>query len=670
MNDYLQNSRCAYRIGSLKPLLYVFVRGKVINRVDNDYADALIVRSTPPEVYSVRSVEYTEEASLEGRYRFRKTLTVTVDGYSRELLETKGILGIEQTDGSKFVINPDFDATVSYDYRLDADDDRTVYTFLIQSNWPSLSTGYTHKETPQCKGLRLDGATELYMTERENAALDSEGVPRITVPLSKVEYNRDSLVFTERVTDGYYTQTLSFDINLASYHFYWHYDMIEFLYNEYAVKIGRNGNGYLLCGWEGEKGMVPEFTIDASGRSSDIITMTFTRKGLYPVVAEQTEIDEDSSKSWEFVEGVGEHSAMVCVGVGRSMYTLKREINALGQPTGRYMQHVTVDYSGWGIDLVEEEFSEYKLKEDPDCQYGGCWWMRNTMPSVVEFNYPSQSRTFTLQNGCGFRMVNKPSWITASADSGEPEESVDITFTNNSFSAAKGYITILDAKGAAYTTKFVYEPRNIINDRTRSVTAQGQTLTFTLNVPIDEVIIYAMSDNLSVEFEQPNIMRVTIPMNSTGNARNLIVTLRDTLSGATDTATITQDRIYTKRVLDGYLCEGGNKYERYQIWQSYYEEGPYTMTGEYERGEIIEAASTDCTGEAEKWEDLGDYVCDGSDAYHAIMRYVSHDGGRTWEPSGEIRLGDPWETQVSCTETDEELRLSDKWQCLPNDYES
>lgn len=666
MEEYRQNDNCSYSLGSLKPHLYLFRRGTVNTKTDDGHAEALVQRGADPEVYLARSVEYDEDTSLDERYAFKKTVTVVLDGYNNDLYNMNGIIGIETMDGTVFVLNPEFDATSSYEYRLDDNDDRTTYTFNIQSNWPTLKTNYTHKVPNDCPSLRIYGSGDLYMTESGNAAITADGEPKVSVPMSKVEYNRDSLTFTERASEGSYTQRLTFDINFGSYKAYWAYDMIEFLYNTYAVKIGRKGYGYLLCGWMGDKGMIPQYTIETSRdeRGSDTITMTFTRKGMYPIVADETDITEDGLTSWEFVEGVEGRSAMVCVGVGVAMYTLKREVNAFGVPTGRYMQHVNFDYSDWGIDLVSEEFNEYKSKEDPNCLYGGCWWMQNNMPSIVEFNYPYQRKNFTLQNACGFEIVNRPSWVQVSDTYGAPEEVLNVTMTNTTYTASKGYMTVLDANGAAYVTKFIYDPTNIINDKRRNATAQGQTLTFTLNVPIDDVIIYGMSDNLIVEFVQPDIMKVTIPKNTTGSPRNLIVSLRNTVNGATDTATIIQDRIYTKRVLNGYICDNGDKYERYQIYESYYEYGEYIKTDVYERGSLIEEDSVECTGYSEKWEDIGDYVCDGSLAYHAIMKYISHDGGVTWEATGEIQLGEAWENHVSCTETEEHYVLTDKWQCL------
>lgn len=671
MEDYLQN-KCKYSLNSLQPHVYLFTRSTFDIKIDDGSPYAIYKGRTNPSTYIARSVTYNEITALDERYSFRKTLTVVFDGYNNDLYNISGIIGIETKDGAVFILNPEFDATVQYEYRLDNDDDRTTYTFTMQSNHPTIKTDYTHTTAQDCKSLGIYGSGDLYMIESNNASIDASGNPKVSVPMSKVEYNRDSLVFTERTSDGIYIQSLSFDINFNSYKASWPYDMIEFLYNQYAVEIERKGYDRILCGWQGENGMLPSYTIESTIRENedDTITMTFTRKGMYPIVTVEADITEDSLTKWEFIEGVGDRSAMVCVGVGVSMYTLKREVNAFGIPTGRYMQHVNFDYSDWGIDLVEEEFTEYKSKQDPDCLYGGCWWMHNNMPSVVEFNYPYQRKVFTLQNACGFEIVSYPSWLQVSETYGAPEESLDITMTNTTYTASRGYMTVLDANGAAYTTRFIYDPTHIINNKNRNVTAMGQTLNFSLNVPIEDVQIYGMSDGITVNFIQPDIMEITIPKNTTGNQRNLIVSLRNTLNGQTDTATIVQDKIYTKRILNGYLCENGSKYERYQIYESYYEYGEYVKTEVYERGNLIETGSIDCTGYAEKWEDMGEYVCDGSNAYHAIMRYTSDDGGRTWKASGEIRLGDPWETHVSCNETGEELRLSDKWQCLPNDYVS
>lgn len=668
MEEYLQNDTCKYSLSSLKNHFYLFTRGTVNVKVDDVNAEAIVQRGIYPEVYIARSVSYTEETSLNERYAFKKTLTVVFNGYNNDLYNIDGIIGIETMDGTVFVLNPEFNATSSYEYRLDNNDDSTTYTFIIQSNYPTLKTNFTHKALEECQSLKLYGSGDLYMIESNNAAISADGTPKVSVPMSKVEYNRDSLVFTENASGGSFTQRLTFDINFGSYKAYWAYDMIEFLYNTYAVKIDRKGFGHLLCGWQGDKGMIPKYTIETArdDRGEDVITMTFTRKGMYSIVADESNITEDGLTSWEFVEEVNGRSTMVCVGVGMAQYTLKRELNAFGIPTGRYMEHVDYDYSDWGINLVEEKFTEYKAKEDPSCVDEICEWKQNNIPSIVEYNYPYQEKTFTLQNSCGFEIVNIPSWLTVSDTYGAPDESLDVVITNTSYTAANGYITILDANDYAFVAKFIYDPTHIINDKSRRTNAKGRTISFTLNVPTDVLSIYGMSDGVIVNLIRPDIMEVTIPKNTTGSPRTLVVTLQNTVNGQTDTATILQDKIYTKRVLDGYLCSNGDKYDRYQIYESYYEDGQYIPTGVYEMGDLIEEDSVDCTGFNEKWEDLGDYICDGSNAYHAMMKYVSTDGGTTWTATGELQLGKPWETSVSCTEIEEHYVLTDKYQCVNN----
>ena len=88
--------------------------------------------------------------------------------------------------------------------------------------------------------------------------------------------------------------------------------------------------------------------------------------------------------------------------------------------------------------------------------------------------------------------------------------------------------------------------------------------------------------------------------------------------------------------LDGFMCQGYDKYERYKRQVSHDNGGSWTDVepAEYQRGNLLEANSEDC-GYVEpiyRWTEAeGNTKCFGGDLYQMEKYQVSYDNGDSWE---------------------------------------
>lgn len=658
MSISIYNPPCKFSDTKLKNKLYVFTRGNVQVVIDGElspYASA----TTAPTTYEVADISVSEKTSLDERYQFAKTLNVVFDGYFPSLTEG-GIFVVENSSGA-WVLNPDFDGTCNYLYTFRDGEEHTEYNFNFQGNYPMLPITFPQSASRRvCRGYACPGPGQLTMGLRKECGIGLNGRPIITQQLKRVVYNEGTLSFTERYSASTYVTTTTFTLNLDNYKSTWQYNLLEFAKNKYAISIEKPGHGNILAGWQNVGG-VPQYTIESSDESTSI-DITLVSKGHRPIIAEITDMSVVSDRSWIFVEGANGHSAMVCTAPGVAMYTLKAEIDAMGNLTGKYMQKTGYDYSSWGIRLASETFDDYATRPDSSC-VDYCGWERYNIPPTLTFSYPYQAYHFQLEGDCDWKTVNKPTWLDVYPTSGAAGETVNMTLTASGMTPSKGRMTII-MEAVPYVTTITYDPSQIVNDPTRTVNAESQTIEFTLNVNLDIIEIYAMSDGLTIEWEQPNKVLMTIPRNETTTSRTHRLDLLNNMNGMIAHIEVTQTGMTTKNVEDGYICDSGDKYVLYRIYKSYDDGSTWLPSDQTSTGSLIENDSPDCLGRLVKWEFNGLYICSEGVKYDAVLEYVSLDGGATWTATGAMRLGDLYADQtVTCTPQNEQWRQSENKVC-------
>lgn len=654
---------CGYRLTGLKPYLVMTPRTNLRVTIDGGRKPyATLADSSAVTAYTCSSAEYAMEQELQGRYKFSKTLSCTFPGYWVNAVDSDGMaLIFVGENGDAWAVNPEFSCLQSSEYRLDEESETTTLTFATKGNYPELwISNFDMPQTVEQCSYAEWGAEALELIDARNAGVDHNQMPKLAGEMYRIDYDNGSLEFTETCSGSLYTHNLTFTLPLEKAAHQFSYNLIEFLYHSLAAKITRKGTGNVYAGFR-RNGFEPKYSI-----SEDEITVTLERQSVFPVLVVSEE-STDVTKTWEYVKEVNGHWVAVCVGAGRGMYTLKRELNAMGEPTGRYMAKHGYDFSSLGIELVQMSFNEYVEFSDPDCLGDRCDWTRNTLPSVMTFHYQGETKEFVLQSTCSWDITGVPSWITLSQTSGASNEEATVTATcNASLEDMEGYITVTDANGGKAKCRCVYSPSSIINGKNRTINAAPQQVYFTLNVETQYLELHGQSDGVTVQLIEPDKMVVTVPKNPNGTSRTFTVTLLSNTNGRTDTATITQNRIYKKEVQEGTACVDGDLVATMSVYESY-DNNTWMPTGEFVEGETIEVSAPECNEPLRKWEPLGEglYICWNGEPYTGLLEYISEDEGVTWTPTGEFQPTEPYnDTTASCTEVRVQYRTRyDLWEC-------
>ena len=663
INDSFERN-CGYRLTGLKPFLVMTARTNLRVTIDDGRKPyATLADSSAVTAYTCSNAEYTQEPELQGRYKFSKTLSCTFPGYWTNVIESDGMaLIFVGENGDAWAVNSEFSCLQSSNYTLNEESETTTLTFATKGNYPELwisNFAMPQVAAETCAYAEM-GAEALELIDARNTGVDHNQMPKLAGEMYAIDYDKGSLEFTESCSGSLYTHSLKFTLPLEKAAHQFSYNLIEFLYHSLSAKITRKGTGNIYAGFR-RVGFEPKYSI-----SEGAITVTLERKSVFPVLVVSEE-STDVTKTWEYVKEVNGHWVAVCVGAGRGMYTLKRQLNAMGEPTGLYMAKHGYDFTSLGIELAQQEFNEYVEFNDPDCFGDRCSWTRNTMPSVMTFHYQGETKEFVLQSTCPWDITGIPSWITLSQTSGASNEEATITATcNASLIDMEGYITVTDANGGKTKCRCVYSPSSIINNKNRTINAAPQQVTFTLNVETQYLELRGQSDGLTVELIAPDKMVVTCPKNPNGTSRTFTVTLLSNTNGRTDTATITQSRIYRKEVQEGEVCVDGDLVANMHIFESY-DNNTWIDTGEYETGETIEALAPKCNEPLRKWQELGPglYICWNGKAYTGLLEYISEDDGTSWVPTGEFTPTEPYgDSTASCTEVATQWRTRyDLWTC-------
>ena len=661
---------CVYQKKTYKPVIYTVPIGNAAINAGEDSA-AITGNIT---AYRPRSVVLVEDSNFDNdRFQFSKTLSVVFDDYFPQLKDFNGCIIIESQDGTHWLVNVDYAPTVEYTYTINDSDETTNYTFHFQSNFATTlideDTSFPSPEQSAC-GYTLLGSDKLFLAERQNAGVDKDLAPILNGQMTEVNSNPRSVSATETYSGGSYTTSVSFTLTFGEYNGMYHYNLLKFVKNRYSAKISKHDGAPLYIGWRGD-GLFPRFTVNTaeSVEDDDLITVTLTQKGHFPLISTEGEAESGETSSWRYVTGTSGVNTMVCVGNGTAIYTLKAEYDSNSNPTGRYSQKEGYDWSSRIAGIIPQTWDDYYTVQWDACHVDGtCDWTENNLPSTIEFDYAYQQKTFRLMMTCDFSIADFPSWVQFSQTSFSADVPYDLVITATTYeqSAMTGELTIVDSNGTKrQTTTLVWNPLNIINDKERIVNALSRTFVFTLNVDVHQLQVYGQSGVFTWQlYDNPNSIVITIPANTGSTDVTYSLSLLNNVIGVTDTLYIHQSRTYTTEEFIGYVCEGGDKYAQYQVYKAWCADCQYVNAGM--RTELVETGSTYCDTVQFKSEP-GHYICIGNVPHEASHVYRSDDGGATWTPTGEVEIGAPLDNpQGGCTVSGEQWVLTNQKQCSSN----
>ncbi|MBR2558618.1 MAG: hypothetical protein IKE95_09690 [Methanobrevibacter sp.] len=404
VSNYLAKTQygCRYNYSKLKDVIYL-VSEEHLKKVYIDNGEAYIsgLTESPLKIEGF-NIEFKEETSLDERYKFQKTLTMSAKGipnitlyrwanidpnidywceygnkYYKEALQQNDVnvyqgyyLILETIDGTFYMINVDFPSKATYTYNLSNNTDRTDFSFTSLSNFPALELkNFTPPDYGDfCNDYNINGIKELRMLENQKVvfAENTESIVS-TEAFKTIEYIGDSCMFQERFDGDRFTTTLEFQIGFDGYKTSWHYNLLEFVLNRYAAIISlKNTDDKVYAGLN--YGFEAQYSIDAKTEKgqSDIITITLTQisnnKFIYGDYPEQI----NSTKHWRYIKKIKNHKSYECVGRGSAKYLLQEECDCFGNPTGNYK--VLSGYASLFYYLnIVGTFSDTVTFTSPDC---------------------------------------------------------------------------------------------------------------------------------------------------------------------------------------------------------------------------------------------------------------------------------------------------------------
>lgn len=689
VTDYLKS--CRYKYDKLKNHIYLIVGSEniVIDGGLNYNASAVSLSSIT--VVNGFNISYTEDDSLDERWRFIKTLKISVNGkvdiqdYSGDLYAV-----IETCDGTFYLVNPDFPLKFTYQFNLNEGTNQTDITLQTPSNMPTLQfIGNGLENTPECKQYALNGIEKLSMIEKDYAIYDSSDNKLVlTEEIKTVEFLDGTCSLSEAYDGEKATTTIQFNISFDDYKTDWQYRLLEFKENLYRVVVYSKDNWEYYVGFN--YGLQPSYSINSSSSNEfDTITITLTESSLQGCFKKQNlEENIDTGTTWEYIRILDDNKAYMCNmshGCGLAQIVVMAEIDAFGNQTGKYK-------------VLEDIYNGLYNQTDPDIDYSWYddifgWLKRYNVVGYFEDDYPNGwfptvecvcfrphpsvgcqlttdmpfdiefegigSKSYTFEANCDWSISEIPSGITISPTSGIADSTYSISISNSS-----SYLRQVQFKLTCCTSIYrfsvnvVEESPCIIGDTYKYIDCQGQTVVFNIkdgceltveNIPTG--LLYTISNGA---------LAINVGQNSGQSSKTYYIYV--TCCGEPITLTISQNPPVTVWLADGYICDEGTKYVKEVLWTG----ATYsnmTKTEQYRLGEEIETDSPDCRS-IESFQFIG-YTCMDGNKYELLRRFISYDDGETWIEQPELKLGEFVEAESSFCEQEISYKwvLTDEWIC-------
>ena len=671
VTEYLGNTEngCKYNYNKLKNVLYL-VSAEHVKDVQIDNGEAYISGLTElPLRINGFNIQFNEETSLDERYKFQKTITLSMNGYvNYRIFGGRYYAILEAEDGTYFMVNVDFPSRITHTFNLSKDVNQTDFTFSSLSNFPTLKLNAEFEAvSPVCLGFRVNGIKSLQLIEKEKARLDTENRTVIsTEPFKDIEFLGDSCSF-EEIYDGFkVTDTIEFNILLDNYKPSWQYNLLEFLENKYsAIIIPKGNDNKFYPGFN--FGLEPSYTIQTASQrgQSDIITVVLREASAYGTTAAvDWDEDQDTETRWRWVKQVGDTICYECIGLRRARY-LRQQVDMFGNPTGDYqvMEGYESQYPNFnivGTFTTEQEFDSL------DCDESGACGIISNMPNTIIFN-SATCNTYTLRTSCAFEFKNIPANITVSPSAGFADTDYIVTVCNSTTptsTPSEQNMTLSCCQSNRNIAIKVQTENTCVTPETQYINCLGGQVQFAYNGNCRLSITSAPGLTYSVG---NNTVAFTVPRNNSTSAVTYTITATNCdCSSGTTTFYIQQDKTYEQWITEaGYICDGNDSYTVERRYTGTTADNINVRTMETRKGTLITSGDTRCSSsESTKWEWDGiNYYCQNGDKYQAVFKYISYDVGQTWTKTNNTMLGE----MVESASTWCELPVQYKWE-LTNEY--
>ena len=665
---------CRYSYDKLENVVYLVSKEHTKNvYIDNGeaYIDGLTEVPLRLEGFNI---SFTEDSSLDERYKFTKQVNFSIHGYvPHTAFNGRYYIILKSKDGTKWIINVDFPSKVTYTFNLNGSQYQTDFTFSSVSNFPTLrlATTIDEGETP-CKQLRTYGIESLRMLESDYCKLDTVNKTVYTYGKSfvDVDFLGQTCSLQESFDGNNVSTTISFNIAFDAYKSSWHYNLLEFLQNHYSAIIKPKGErNVFFSGFN--FGLEPSFNISTTSLNSqsDIITVTLRETSSYgSTSAVDWDEDEESSTRWVYVSKVGDIVGYECVAFGRAKYLLQQEVGKNGVPTGRYkcLEGYQQHFVSLGLNIIDT-FSNEEIFNNPSCTTTFCK-VNTNIPTNILYR-TATCYTYNYSASCDWNVSGLASYMTVTPSNGVAGSAYTLSVCNTKTPTTNesSTFTITSGDNVKIVNVNLTTETNILNPQSVNINCLAQNVTFNFNSNCP-ITVTSIDSRLTYQLTNSQLI-VNVPRNnSIVSGITWSITVKD-CNNDTQTVTINQDKTYERWVdTSDYLCSGTTSYVKQQRYTGTTSSNINTPTSEYRTGAKIQDDDTRCSSYITRWSFFNHYYCVDGNKFKAEEEEMSSDNGATWKKTGVTRLGELVEVDSDwCDETlnpvEYEWRLTTKWQC-------
>lgn len=714
ITDYLKS--CGYKLNRLKNHIYLYDDKKKI-RIDHQRAYVDNLQSNPIEITGF-NISFQEETSLDERYKFSKTLKISINGrLNKNDLPTNIYAIIESYDGTYFFTNPDFPYKLTYSFNLSEGVNQTDITLTASSNMPVLEVvSNSFENVSLCKIYQHNGIKSLKLLEKEKvnfSTLSDEIVS--TDEWKNIEYLKGSPILQEYYDGNKITSSIQFNIDFSKYKSDWQYRLLEFKDNRYTAIVEANDYYKYYVGFI--TGLQPNYNVSTTSQDNeaDIITISLVEVSNYGIDDRQdlTEYYNSLSK-WIYVRQAENYKTYECYGgPGWARFLVKSLVDYFGNPLGQYLivkdvwdclndDDPDIDHSychehydnllNLNIVGTFDDYYDNKTAEGTnyfptsECVYLNpeqCVCIMNTdIPTSLTFISTGQ-QTYSLSASSDWR-IETPEGITVSPSTGNGDTNYTITITNSlnpSTSAGTYGCSIKCCQNIRYFYVNVDEATSCISPMEITTNCRAKTLQFAYDKSCPIEVTSITKDGLSysgLTYQINNgTLLVNIPENPYTNKWPRFELTINNCGCSTSATTIiihqlqmyemwlTRCENYEDANTCDYICSGTSKYyKEYRYTGTSTVTTSMVQTGEFRAGNLISTNSTECSS-IRRFAFLNHYICIDGNKYELLEEEISLDNGITFVPTGVVKLGEfVEENSTFCEQTiTYEWRLTTNWIC-------
>ena len=628
-----------YRLNKLDDVIYLLPFN--VNQIRIDDGEAYIewneVGPTPTKILC-KNVTLTEEETLDERYEFSHQVTFQINGYvNHNDFLNKYYVIVKDKENNYWLLNPEFPSKVSYVYNLANNINRTEFTLQTISNHPvlyikNIDEVLHHESLFECKGYQvsLPSFNALRLNEKIFSLKNDNAVYYTNDGYKDIEYNDNTLAFEETYDGDMVSHQITFTISFDGYKPSWQYNLLEFENNLYTAIIKTLDGHFILSGFE--TGYKPYYNINANESNNiEIRLIDGYNNGKLLSYQDALTLREIEEKQYRYT---AKYDGYECKGKNIAIFLLQEEIDAFGNKTGNYRCKEGYEDRFTNLNIVGT-FDDEQEFVNPNCSGEQCKLITNL--NNISFNDTS-SKTFTLFCSDSWRITSSANYITVSPSQGNGGEEYNITVKNSRTPSQSLITSLLTVEYCDEQQKYeVYlQSKNCIIDDVYNISADGQYVTIATQCPVKS----ATNETLTNITLTNAGVKVYVPENINGTNKSYIIniTFQD---GSHGTATINQTSYYERWIADGYVCEGGKKYEILYQYTGTTSSAINIRTGKTKRGNQIPDAQGDCDTSSRllRWLVSEQHICIDGLKYEVMYEQESYDGGETWDDTGATRRG-------------------------------